>query len=132
MTDEAALSQLLTDYYKAFSTLNVEAVRPFFHTPGLLITPSGTFAVQSQEVFEPAMGAIMDELRNRGYTRSEFRLNGIKVLSNTAASASGMVTRFKQGDQELERAGLSYLFYIGVDGWRIAVILLHDSDRSLN
>jgi hypothetical protein len=128
MTDEAALSQLLADYYNAFSTLDVEAVLRYFHTPGLFIGPSGTFGVPSHEILASMMGAIMDDLRARGYARSAINLREIKILSSTAARASGTVTRYKADGEELEHAGLSYLFYRGTDGWGITAVLLHDPD----
>jgi hypothetical protein len=131
MTDEAAISQLLADYYSAFSTLDAEAVLPYFHTPGLFIGPAGTFGVPSTEVLSPMMGAIMDDLRARGYARSELSLHQIKMLSSTAACAGGTVTRYKTDGLELEHAGLTYLFYRSSGGWRITAILLHDPDRSL-
>jgi hypothetical protein len=131
MTDEAALSQLLTDYYYAFGTLDAEAVLPYFHTPGLFIGPAGTFGVPSTEVLSAMFGAIMDDLRARGYARSELSLHQIKMLSRTAACASGTVTRYKADGQELEHAGLTYLFYKSSDGWGITAILLHDPDQCL-
>src|SRR4051812_1900352 len=128
MTDEIVLSQLLADYYKAFSTLDVKAVPPFFHTPGLFIGPKGTFGVPSHEIAASLMGAIMDDLRLRGYARSDLSLHKVKMLSSTAACASGPVTRYKADGEELEHAGLTSLFYKSSNGWGITAVLLHDSE----
>ena len=43
VNEDAAL-RTLADYYRAFSTLEVQAVFPFFHEPSLLISPQGVFA----------------------------------------------------------------------------------------
>jgi hypothetical protein len=42
--DQASVVRVLHEYYSAFSTLNVEAVLPFFHEPLVLISPQGVFA----------------------------------------------------------------------------------------
>ena len=39
--DKAAVAQVLTDYYRAFSTLDAEAVKPYFHEPWQLVSPAG-------------------------------------------------------------------------------------------
>jgi hypothetical protein len=39
--DNAAVAQVLTDYYRAFSTLDAQAVLPYFHEPSQLISPAG-------------------------------------------------------------------------------------------
>ena len=39
--DKAAVAQVLTDYYTAFSTLDAQAVGPYFHEPSLLVSPAG-------------------------------------------------------------------------------------------
>ena len=40
--DNAAVAQVLTDYYKAFSTLHAQAVEPYFHDPSQLVSSAGT------------------------------------------------------------------------------------------
>jgi hypothetical protein len=34
-------SRKLTDYYQAFSTLDAQAVEPYFHEPSQLVSPAG-------------------------------------------------------------------------------------------
>ena len=39
--DKAAVAQVLNDYYRAFSTLDAEAVKPYFHEQWQLVSPGG-------------------------------------------------------------------------------------------
>ncbi len=39
--ENAAVAQVLTDYYRAFSTLDAQAVRPYFHESSQLVSPTG-------------------------------------------------------------------------------------------
>jgi len=39
--DKAAVAQVLTDYYRAFSTLDAQAVGPYFHEPSQLVSSAG-------------------------------------------------------------------------------------------
>ena len=61
---EAAATGVLADYYRAFSTLEVQAVLPHFHEPSLFIGPQGVFAASTsalvEAVFTPAMSAEVD------------------------------------------------------------------------
>jgi hypothetical protein len=56
MTDEAAVTQMLADYYNAFSTLDVRAILPYFDQPAFLIGPAGVFAVPSSAALTSTFG----------------------------------------------------------------------------
>ena len=60
--------------------------------------------------------------------RSELILQQVKLLSATAASASGVAQRYKVDGQELDRVGVTYLLRRAETGWKIIVLVLHDTD----
>src|ERR1700734_4505335 len=41
--EAAAVMQVLTDYYRAFSTLDLQKILPFFHQPSVLVGQQGVF-----------------------------------------------------------------------------------------
>lgn len=41
MTDETAVRETLEEYYRAFSTLSVQAILPYLNQPALLVGPLG-------------------------------------------------------------------------------------------
>lgn len=124
---DAAVRAVLTDYYRAFSTLDVQSVLPFFQEPCLLQGPQGVLSVPTRDVLGPVVATVMEELRSRGYGRSELHLQQLNLLSGTAALAIGVAIRYRVDRQELERAGVTYLLHRSDAGWKIVVLVLHDA-----
>ena len=127
MTDEAAVNRMLDEYYAAFSTLNIQAILAYFHQPALLIGPPGVIALPTPAAVLPIFTPVMQNLRTRGYGRSELDQRKVKVLSAKSALASGIVVRYKSDGQELERVGITYMLHKADDAWKFAVMVLHDA-----
>ncbi len=127
--NEDGVKQVLTDYYKAFSTLNVLSILRYFHQPALLIGPLGVIALPTPEAVVPIFGPVMQNLRQREYGRSEFSLQHLRLLSATSALATGAAIRYKAGGQEMERVGITYLLHKDDSGWKFVVMTLHDTDK---
>jgi ketosteroid isomerase-like protein len=127
MTDHAAIIQALTDYFAAFSTLDVHAFLPYFHEPSLLIGPQGIFPAPTHTALATIFAPALDALRARGFGRSELSVLQTKTLSKTAALVTGVAIRYKTDGQELERAGVTYILRKNDTSWKIAVLVLHDA-----
>src|SRR5258708_37908032 len=69
MNNEEAVKQVLSDYYNAFSTLDVQSILPYFHQPALLIGPLGLIAIPTPAAVVPIFGPVMEDLRQRTYGR---------------------------------------------------------------
>ncbi len=128
MTDETAASQVLFDYYTAFSSLDVRAILDYFNEPCLFLGPAGAFVVPDSETLAVMLRPVMEGLRARGYSRSELDIGQIKRLSARTVMAIGVAIRYRTDGQELERVGVTYLLQNGEAGWKIAVLVLHDAD----
>ena len=128
MDDKTAVTRVLTDYYNAFSTLDVKAIVPYYHEPSLFITPPGVIAAPTHAAMTEGFTAVTESLRARGYSRSELSMLHVKQLSATATLASGVAVRYKADGQELERVGVTYLLHKADSRWRIAVVVSHDTD----
>jgi ketosteroid isomerase-like protein len=129
MDEAGAVAQFLTEYYRAFSTLDVDAILPYFHEPSLLIGPQGVFDAATRPELAGLFTMTMEGLRARGYGRSELSLQQLQILSATAAHARGVALRYKTDGQELDRAGVTYVLHKSEAGWKIAVVVLHDVER---
>ena len=131
LTDDykGAVTQALTDYYAAFSTLDAHAVAPYFHEPSQLVSPAGVGTTSTHAaviaVFQPAM----DALRARGFAKSELTNLRLKRLSAASVIAGGVAVR--RYGQELETNGVVYLLQKTNAGWQIAAIVIHDADNAL-
>jgi SnoaL-like domain len=129
MNNEDAVKQVLSDYYKAFSTLTVQSILRYFDQPALLIGPSGVIALPNPEAVVPIFGPVMENLRQRAYLRSELSLQQLRLLSATSAFATGVAIRYKTDGQEMERVGVTYLLHKGNSGWKFAAMALHDAEK---
>src|SRR5215469_18240314 len=125
MSAQPTVIQVLTDYYTAFSTLDVHAFLPYFHEPCLLIGPA-TFAAPTHAVLATAFVTPIQDLRARGFGRSELSVRQTNMLSDTAELVTGVAIRYKADGQELERVGVTYVMHKNNTGWKIAVLILHD------
>jgi ketosteroid isomerase-like protein len=129
--DKAAVAQVLNDYYRAFSTLDAEAVKPYFHEQWQLVSPAGvgvgTTCAALAAVFQP----FMEAQRARGFAKAELINLHLKRLSAATVIAGGVAVRRKTDGEELERAGVVYLMQKTNAGWQIATIVSHDADDAL-
>jgi ketosteroid isomerase-like protein len=130
MNQNSAVVQVLTDYYAAFSTLDIESFLPYFHEPSLLIGPQGMFAAPTYAVLTTAFAPLIESFRARGFGRSELSVRDVKRLSATTALVTGIAIRYKTDGQEMDRAGVTYVLDKKDTGWKIAVLILHDAEEN--
>ena len=129
MADEA-LNQVIADYYRDFSTLNVRAILPYFNEPSLLVGPQGVIPLLDRAALVAVFGPVMEGLRAKGYGRSELELGYVKSLSSSAALIGGAAVRYKTDGQQLERVGITYVLHKTESGWKFATVILHDPNTS--
>jgi len=120
------LKQVIADYYRDFSTLNVQAILPYFHEPAMLVGPQGVISTPDRAAVAAVFGRVMEGLRAQGYGRSEFELGDVKVLSSSAAIVPGVAVRYKTDGQQLERMGITYVLHNTEKGWKFVTVILHD------
>lgn len=128
MDEKAAVTQVLDDYYQAFSTLNLQAILSYFHEPSFLMGQGGVAPTSTHAALAAVLTPALDGLRARGYVRSELSNLRLSQLSSTVALASGTAVRYKADGEELERVGVTYLLHKTNSGWKIAVLVAHDPD----
>ncbi len=121
-----ALNQVIADYYREFSTLNVQAILPYFNEPSLLVGPQGVVPIPDCAALVAVLGPVMEGLRAKGYGRSELELGYIKSLSSSAALIGGVAVRYKTDGQQLDRVGVTYVLHKTESGWKFATVILHD------
>src|ERR1700746_3948838 len=69
--DRAAVTEVLSNYYSAFSTLDAQAVLPYFHEPSQLVSSAGVVPTPTRATVAAAFQPVMDGLRSRGFAKSE-------------------------------------------------------------
>ena len=109
-------------YYKAFSTLELNACAPFFTLPCMFIGLQGTFAVANREDLARVLGPIIEALRTKDYQRSEFLEPQLTTLTENTVLVRGVAVRYRASGTELERVPVSYLVHQTGAAWKIAVV----------
>lgn len=110
------------DYYKAFSTLELDACAPCFTLPCMFIGLWGTFAVANREDLARVLGPTIEALKTKDYQRSEFIEPQLTTLTENAALVRGVAVRYRASGTELERVPISYLMHQTGPAWKIAVV----------
>jgi ketosteroid isomerase-like protein len=126
--EKAAVVHVLTDYYSAFSTLDAQAVLPYFHEPSQLVSPAGVVTTPTRAAVAAAFQPVMDALRARDFLKSELINLHVKRLSATTMIAEGVAVRRKTDGQELERAGVVYVLHKTHGTWQFATVVIHDAE----
>jgi hypothetical protein len=109
-------------YYKAFSTLELEACLPFFTRPCMFIGLRGTFAVANREDLATVLGPTLEMLKTKDYQRSEFIEAQLTTLTENTVLVRGVAVRYRASGTELERVPISYLVHQSGASWKIAVV----------
>lgn len=117
-------------YAKTFESLNPLAVLSFYHYPAILISPDKVVTVKNWLEGTVIFTAVMAELKFRGYGYSETASLNVDQLSDRLATVKGIVIRFKEDRQELERFGLAYTMRRESEGWKIVVGALYEVEPS--
>ena len=110
------------DYYKAFSTLELDDCVPYFTRPCMFIGLGGTFAVANRDDLAKVLGPIIETLRTKDYQRSEFIEPQLTKITENTVLARGAAVRYRASGTELERVPVSYLVHQTGDAWKIAVV----------
>lgn len=127
MDDIATVTELLYSYYIAFSSLDPEAIAPYFHEPCIFISPQGVTDAPAHDDLKDVLRAIAEGFRQRGYKRSELTALHVNKLSDGAILATGIAVRYKIDGDVLEQAGVTYVMYRSGNQWKIAVTVIHDA-----
>jgi hypothetical protein len=98
---ETGLIHVLAEYYSGFSTLDIQAIVPYFHQPALLIAPKEWQQCPLLPPWPLSSGLPLKARRARGYGRSELNLQQVKLLSATAALASAHGLRLQRARRPL-------------------------------
>ena len=114
----------LSEYYKTFSTLDLNAIVLHFSEPCMSISLQGVFSAPNRTELAHAFEPLVDGLKARGYGRSEFVEAQVTTLGETVALVRGVAVRYALDESELERVAISYLMHRADDGWKIATMVL--------
>ena len=112
------------EYYKVFSTLDMDGIVSFFNVPFMAIGPQGVAGTGDHAAVVAWLTPIVDRLKGMNYGRSEYVARQVTTLSETATFLCGAAVRYAATGSELERVPVDYLMHRSDAGWKIAVVVL--------
>jgi hypothetical protein len=124
--EEVAVRRVLDEYYSAFGSLDLDVILPYFHEPAVMIGALGVFTAADRKALGELLGPAIEHMRAQGYARSQLDVRQLTVLSATDALVMGVAVRYNAEGLEISRMGLTYLLHSGQQGWKIAVLTLHE------
>jgi len=116
--------EAIHQYYDAFSTLDLRAIVSHFCEPSMTVTPSRVLSAATHAALADSLAPLVDDLRAKGYGRSEFVQPDVTTIGETAALVRGVAVRYTATGSEMERISLGYLMHRSEAGWKIAVLVV--------
>ncbi|MGH7563032.1 MAG: DUF6841 family protein [Gemmatimonadota bacterium] len=129
--DRESILGVLKGVEAAFSELDLLRWLSHFHSSYLLMSPEGVIAPSSETEAATLLRPLTEELRARGYARSELNRATVKLLSTTTALAAVEWSRRKADGEEIERLAAIYAFFKGGNGWKIVMVTVHPPETFL-
>src|SRR5581483_2146497 len=124
--EQAAAGETFRDYARAFQSLRPAAVVSYFDLPFALIADGGVSALADAVALEAFLGRVMENLKARGFARSEIAELCAERLSEQLVAVSARRSRRKADGSELERLGETYIFRRAGGAWKIAAAIVHE------
>jgi ketosteroid isomerase-like protein len=118
--------EAVNEYYKTFSTLDLNAIVTHFHEPCMSVGPQGAYAAVTRAGLAQAFAPMIEALKAKGYVRSEFVEPETTVFGTSTALVRGVAVRYAAADAEIERMRFGYLMNRTDETWKIAVIVIEN------
>jgi ketosteroid isomerase-like protein len=121
--------RFLNDYYRVFSTMDVDAIVAFYHEPTMFVSAQGAYALPTRSALSSAVfDPVKKDLQSRGFGHSAFRLRDGHRVSEGLAVLIGVASRYKADGSELERVGITYNLRKENASWKIVVLTMHEAE----
>ena len=120
------------EYGRAFSTLDGETIAAHWNLPTLVVPPEDVRAVASTAEVETLFDGLDEELRSRGYDRSEAMEVYAHELDDGVVAADVLWHRYAEDGDVIERFAAFHLLLETDDGWKLVVIARHPPENMVS
>jgi hypothetical protein len=121
---------MLHAYVRAFETLEVAAITPFYRLPCTFIRPDGVWVVSDETTIVTLVAHLIDHARSQGYRRTDILDLEVRRLAAELATMTGVFVRYDASGQEVGRFGFTYVVRRDGGTWRIVVAIAHDAQTA--
>ena len=129
--NQSALLETFEEYLLASFSLDAKRVAAFYDEPFMLVSAARTVAMATQADVELSLTPGFKDLHQAGYAKTEFPELTSQSLGNGLAVISGRGVRITTDGTELGTFGVTYIWRELPDGWKLAVMTVHDPKKLL-
>jgi hypothetical protein len=131
MSSELEIESFFREYFVTFQNLDAAKVIPYLHMPVTFITSPNHLSVQTAAEAQQVIQMWMQDMRERGYTRSELQQLQIKVLDESLALVHARGPRSRADGSALPGMAALYTLRKLPEGWRIVGYTLYNAQFPL-
>jgi ketosteroid isomerase-like protein len=129
--DESDVLKTYEEYLLASFSLDAKRVATYYDEPFMFVSAARTVTVRTREDAEAFLSPGFKDLQKAGYAKTEFPELRSHSLGKGLAVISGRGIRVTTDGKELGTFGITYIWRSLPDGWKLAVMTVHDPNMLL-
>ena len=128
---ESDVLKTYEEYLLASFSLDAKRVATYYDEPFMFVSAARTVTVATRADAEAFLSPGFKDLQQAGYAKTEFPELKSHSLGKGLAVISGRGIRVTTDGRELATFGITYIWRNLPDGWKLAVMTVHDSKKLL-
>ena len=127
----ADILDVFDSYVAASITLDSELVASYYDVPFLLVTAGSTMLLESRPDVVAFLESTFRALRDVDFEGTSFPTLRARSLGRGLEVVSGVGIRYDADGIELAALGLTYLWRLVDEAWKLTVMTIHDPSAML-
>jgi ketosteroid isomerase-like protein len=128
---ESEVLRTFDEYFLASIGLDEKRVAACYDEPFMYVSAERSAAVAARADAEAFLRPGFKALQEAGYTKTEFPVLRSQSVGTGLAVVSGAGVRYAKDGTQLATFGVTYIWRKRPEGWRLAVMTVHDPKRPL-
>ena len=129
--NESDVLKTYEEYLLASFSLDAKRVATYYDEPFMFVSATRTVTVQTRAEVEAFLSPGFKDLQQAGYAKTVFPELESHSLGKGLAVISGRGIRVTADGRELGTFGTTYIWRNLPDGWKLAVMTVHDPKKLL-
>ena len=129
--DESDVLATYEAYLNASINLDEKRVAAYYHEPFVFVSAEKTVTVATRADAEAYLKPSLEALRRSNYLKTEFPTLRAQSLGPGIVILSGLGIRYRTDGTVLMSFGITYIWRRVPEGWKLAVMTVHDATKVL-
>ena len=128
---ESEVLKTYEEYLLASFSLDAKRVATYYDEPFMFVSAARTVTVATRADAQAFLRPGFKDLQQAGYAKTEFPELKSHSLGKGLAIISGRGIRYATDGRELATFGITYIWRNLPEGWKLAVMTVHDPKKLL-